>query len=230
MGDDGQSLTVEQVSDYLSLHPDFFIQNPSVLERIQLTAAPEGTISLAQHQTARLNAKNNQLQEQLQLLIDNASQNMLLQGKVHELSLQLIDSQDLKTLLPNLFNALKQEFKADEVALRCFYHESEFKLPILTENVGQLDRADQALRVFDKVFEQQKPICGRLLRAQKELLFPDSHDKIASIACLPLGHDPSQGLLAIASYEQDRFQSDMATDYLAFLGEVLMRLLRRHCQ
>ena len=47
-----------------------------------------------------------------------------------------------------------------------------------------------------------------------------------SVACLPLGHEPCVGILAIASYDERRFHADMATDYLAFLGEVTMRLLR----
>jgi uncharacterized protein YigA (DUF484 family) len=34
--------------------------------------------------------------------------------------------------------------------------------------------------------------------------------------------------LAIACYDEGRFHANMATDYLAFLGELLMRLLRTH--
>lgn len=228
MGDDKHTLTAEHVSDYLTAHPDFFVQNPAVLEAVELSSAPEGTISLAQRQTARLNTKNSQLQEQLQTLIDNARQNMQLQARVHELCLQLMDAHDLTSLLPHLFITLKQEFNADEVALRLFYGESEHSLPLNEDNIAQLHLDDNSLKVFDKVLEKHQPVCGRLSNAQKTVLFPDSHDKVASIACLPIGHDPCGGLLAIASYEQDRFQANMATDYLAFLGEVLMRILRTH--
>jgi uncharacterized protein YigA (DUF484 family) len=228
MVDNKQTITAVDVSDYLTAHPDFFVQHAASLEGLELSSAPEGTISLAQRQTARLNAKNSQLQEQLEVLIDNARQNMALQARVHELCLQLMDAHDLTVLLPNLFVALKQEFNADEVALRLFYGESEHSLPINEENITQLHLDDESLKVFDKVLERHEPVCGRLSKAQKTLLFPASQDKVASIACLPIGHDPCGGLLAIASYEQDRFHSNMATDYLAFLGEVLMRLLRTH--
>ena len=104
MGDDRQTLTESQISAYLLEHPDFFAHNPEVLEKIELALAPEGTVSLAQRQTVRLNAKNSQLQEQLQVLIDNARQNMQLQARVHDLCLQLMDAHDLKALLPILFN------------------------------------------------------------------------------------------------------------------------------
>jgi uncharacterized protein YigA (DUF484 family) len=228
MGDDKQAITAQQVSDYLAAHPDFFVHNADILEVLELTSAPEGTISLAQRQTARLNAKNSQLQEQLQTLIDNARQNMDLQARVHELCLQLMDAHDLTTLLPGLFVTLKQQFSADEVALRLFYGESEHVLPLNEENISQLHIDDNSLKIFDKVLGKHKPVCGRLSNAQKTLLFPTSHEKVASIACLPIGHEPCGGLLAIASYEQNRFDSNMATDYLSFLGEVLMRLLRTH--
>lgn len=228
MGDDKQHITARHISDYLAKHPDFFAQNPSILDGLALSSAPEGTISLAQHQTARLKAKNSQLQEQLAILIDNARQNMQLQARVHQLCLQLMDADGLDTLLPNLFMALKQEFNADEVALRLFYGENEHLLPASEDNLAQLHTDDSSLTIFERVLEKNEPVCGRLSNAQKRLLFPTSHDKVASIACLPIGHNPSAGLLAIASYEQDRFHANMATDYLAFLGEVLMRRLRAH--
>ena len=228
MGDDRQTLTESQISAYLLEHPDFFAHNPEVLEKIELALAPEGTVSLAQRQTVRLNAKNSQLQEQLQVLIDNARQNMQLQARVHDLCLQLMDAHDLKALLPILFNTLKQRFNADEVALRLFYGESEHPLLANEENLSQLHIDDESLKAFDKVLEKHEPVCGRLSNAQKNMLFPASSDKIASIACLPIGHDPCGGLLAIASYDEDRFHANMATDYLAFLGELLMRLLRTH--
>ena len=228
MGDDKQHITAQHISDYLAEHPGFFAQNPAVLDTLELSAAPEGTVSLARHQTTRLNAKNSQLHEQLQILIDNARQNMQLQAKVHTLCLQLMDAHDLGTLLPILFTSLKQEFNADEVALRLFYGEVEHRLPLTDENIAQLHCDDISLSVFDKVLESHEPICGRLSNAQKVLLFPLSYEKVVSIACLPIGHDPCGGLLAIASYDQERFHSNMATDYLAFLGELLMRLLRKH--
>jgi uncharacterized protein YigA (DUF484 family) len=228
MGDDKQTLTDEQITGYLLEYPDFFVRNPTVLDKIELSLAPEGTISLAHRQTARLNTKNSQLQEQLQVLIDNARQNMQLQARVHDLCMQLMDAHDLKTLLPILFSTLKQRFNADEVALRLFYGESEHVLPVNEENLSQLHIDDSDLKVFDKVLDKHEPVCGRLSNAQKSMLFPISNDKVASIACLPIGHDPCGGLLAIASYDQDRFHANMATDYLAFLGEVLMRVLRTH--
>jgi len=229
VGNSEQLLTAEQVKNYLQQNSDFFINHPEVLDSIQLANAPEGTISLAQRQSERLQSKNQQLHQQLNMLIENARQNTALQSRVHQLCLRLMDAPSFGTLLPMLMKELKHEFKADEVALRWFYAgDVEPQLPDMGENIVSQHADADSLRIFDKLLSKQKPVCGRLTKAQKELLFANKADKVQSVACLPLGHNPCAGLLAIASYDEDRFHADMATDYLSFLGEVTMRLLRPH--
>ena len=230
MGDIKQQIGVEEVLAYLEANPEFFLHHPDGLEHLILSSAPAGAISLSQRQTERLQARNNQLQEQLHSLIDTARQNTKLEARVHGLCIRLLDTNNLNSLLPLLMTELKQEFNADEIGLRLFYSESKYVLPEGLENITQCHIDDESLIVFDKVLERGHPVCGRLSNAQKTVLFTEVKNKVASIACLPIGHDPCCGLLAIASYDQDRFHSDMATDYLAFLGEVLMRLIRMHNQ
>ncbi len=227
MGDDKQSITAEQVKAYLSEHTDFFQQNPDILDRLQLDYAPEGTISLSHRQLERAHSKNKQLHDQLHALIENARQNTALQSRIHQLCLRLMDAPSFGALLPLLMTELKREFKADEVALRWFYAgDTAPNLPETGENIVQQHADAENLHIFDKLLSKQEPVCGRLSSAQKELLFPQKADKVQSVACLPLGHEPCAGILAIASYDEERFHADMATDYLRFLGEVTMRLLR----
>jgi uncharacterized protein YigA (DUF484 family) len=227
VGDDKQSLTARQVKDYLAEHPDFFLQEPEAIDFLQLGHSPEGTISLVQRQVERLQQKNQQLHEQLRILIENARTNTALQARIHRLCLRLMDAPSFGTLLPMLMTELKQEFNADEVALRWFYAGDKAPLlPDTDENIVQQHADADDLRVFDKLLSRQEPVCGRLSNAQNEFLFPQKADKVKSVACLPMGHEPCAGILAIASYDEERFHADMATDYLSFLGEVTMRLLR----
>ncbi|MFW5451817.1 MAG: DUF484 family protein [Methylophagaceae bacterium] len=229
MGNNKQPLTAEQVAQYLAEHSDFFLNRPDALEKVQLSESPVGTISLAQRQLERIQNKNTQLQEQLHALIDNARQNAELQSRVHQLCLRLIDAQSLDVLFSMLSNELKQEFKADEIALRLFYAGDLVPdMPETSENISQLHADDDSLQVFDSILAKQQPVCGRLTKAQKRLLFATHADEVHSVACIPLGHDPCAGLLAIASYDANRFHADMATDYLSFLGDIIMRLLRTH--
>ncbi|MBE9533240.1 MAG: DUF484 family protein [Proteobacteria bacterium] len=226
MGNNKKTITVEDVTAYLKDNPDFFIQQPDVIESLELSASPKGTISLAQKQVERLKNKSSQLNEQLSTLIDNARKNSDLQSSVHQLCLRLMDAQNIDELLPMLTTELKQEFNADEVALRLFYSNEQTALPETSENIAQLHADDKSLKAFDGLLSKQQPVCGRLSKAQKEVLFNEQAEDVKSVACLPIGHEPCAGLLAIASFDANRFHADMATDYLQFLGEVIMRLLR----
>ena len=230
MGDDNKSLTVDQVKQYLTEHPDFLLTNPDILEAIELHASPEGTISLAQRQVQKLQEKNSHLHEQLSALLETAHANTDLQQRVHELCLKLLDTTSFESLLNLLVSELKQEFSADEVALRLFYSgDKPLVLPKMKGNIQQIHADDNSLRVFDNLFTKQQPVCGRLTKAQKQVLFNEHADSIQSVACLPLGHEPCAGLLAIASEDANRFHADMGTTYLTFLGEIFMRLLRQYC-
>ncbi|MDO7597425.1 MAG: DUF484 family protein [Pseudomonadota bacterium] len=227
MGDDKLELTVEQVAAYLKKHSDFFIDQPAVLDSLQLSTSPEGTISLAQRQLERCLQKNEKLHTQLNSLLFNARKNTELQSRVHQLCLRLMDAKGLDELLPLLMHELKQEFEADEVSLRLFYNgDAKIDLPALTDNIVQHHIDDDGFKIFDSLLAKQQPVCGRLTLAQKTVLFGDRAEQVQSVACLPLGHQPCAGLLAIASFNVNRFHADMGTDYLSFLGDITMRLLR----
>jgi hypothetical protein len=229
VGDDKQPLTADDVAAFLAEQPDFFQQNPDVLEVLSLNNAPEGTISLAQRQVENLRNKSRQLQEQLHALLENAHSNTELQGRIHRLCLSLMDARNLNDLLTLLISELKQEFLAEFVAVKIFTTEQRhYELANLEENVEQLALSDSSLSAFDTVISKQQPVCGRLTKAQKNILFGAAADEVNSVACLPLADDTDVGLLAIASTDANRFHSDMGTVYLSFLSDVVVRLLRQH--
>ena len=231
MGDTKQAITTQQVKDYLLEHKDFLLKEQDVLETLVLNTSPQGTISLAQRQVERLQASNQQLHNQLQALIDNAILNNALQTRIHQLSLKLMDTASLAELTAMILSELQQEFNADDVALRLFYHDDKtIDATALKGNIAYYHADDEALKQFDKLLEKQIPICGRLTNSQKTFLFNEQMDQVKSIAFLPLSSTPCAGFLAIASYDENRFHADMATDYLQFLGDIIMRLLRNHHQ
>lgn len=230
MADTDSKLTADKIHDYLAEHPDFLLKNPDTLALLQLDEdqTPANIISLAQKQRERLEDKVQHLDEQLRALIDNAHSNSALQDRVHQLCLRFLDCDDLESLLRVLMRDLKQEFNADAVALRLFYAGDKApKIPDIKANIAQLHADDSALKAFDSLLNKQKPVCGRLTKAQKQVLFSDVDISVESVACLPLGHQPCAGILAIASEDANRFHADMGTTYLSFLGDVFMRMLRR---
>lgn len=227
MVDTEQSVTLEMLKDFLADNPDIFAREPALLAYLQLDDSPEGTISLAQKQREQMQSRNRQLQEQLDALLENAHSNSDLQQRIHHLSLRLMDCTRSDELIESLVSELQAEFRADAVALRVFCHD-QFKptIPEKLANVSCLHPDDASLKGFDHMLTRTEPVCGRLTHEQKTLLFDDNADKVASVACLPLGHTPCAGILAIASHDANRFHADMGTEYLRYLGEVFMRMLR----
>jgi len=226
MGDNQQAITAEQVQSYLAEHSDFFLMHPDVIESLQLNGAPEGTVSFVQKQTNRLQDKNQKLQQQLHALIDNARQNTDLHSRINQLSLRLIDAVSFEAFLALLMNDLKQEFKADNIALHLFSTDQfSFNLPEPDHNISL--HHDSDLQAFKAILSKQQIVCGRLSKAQKTAFFADKADKIKSVACLALGDKPCLGLLAIASADEDRFHADMGTEYLHFLSDIIAIALRR---
>jgi hypothetical protein len=229
VGDDKQPLTADDVAAFLAEQPGFFQQNPDVLEALSLNNAPEGTISLAQRQVENLRSKSRQLHEQLHALLENAHSNTELQDRIHRLCLSLMDARNLNDLLALLISELKQEFLAEFVSVKLFTTEQRhYEISDLDDNVEQLALSDNRLSAFDTVLSKQQPICGRLTKAQKDILFGDFAESVNSVACLPLSDETDVGLLAIASQDVNRFHSDMGTVYLSFLSHVVVRLLRQH--
>ena len=223
-----QVITADEVVAYLQDHPQFFIDRPDALDSLEIVPSPDGTISLARHQVTQLQHKNTKLQQQLASFIESAQQNSALQTQVHQLCLRLIDTQNFEDLLLQLVSELKQEFYADDVALRLFCV-PENSLPSLParENIALLNADSDDMLVFDGILTQQ-PVCGRPSHDQRLALFNEQADKIQSFVCLPIGRDPCAGIIAIASFDDNRFHANMATDYLCFLGEIVMRLLKRY--
>jgi hypothetical protein len=221
-------MNLEAFEQFLHDNPDVFLKQPELLEIVELHAAPEGTISLAKRQQSRLNEKNAKLSEQLQSLIATAHDNVALQQRVHSLCLRLLDATDAEDLFNTLLQELKEEFSADEVAVRLFADGETAFVENCEANIAQMNVNDAALRCFDTLLAQHQPVCGRLTKAQKAVLFEDKADAIQSVACLPLGASVGGGLLAIGSEDANRFHSDMATDYLHFLGEVFVRAVQRY--
>ncbi len=227
MDNNSQPVTAEQVAAYLKANPKFFIKYPAVLDLLEIATSPEGTISLVQRQINRLQDKTAQLQQRLTSLLDSARQNSALQTRMHRLCLQLIETQSLDDLLSRVVSELKQQFSADEVALRLFYlEEAPPPLPTIKENIVLLHASSDSMSMFSSLLTGNQPVCGRPDKAQSKALFNERADNIKSFVCLPIGHDPCVGIMAIASSDINRFHANIATDYLQFLVEVFGRLLK----
>lgn len=215
----------EQVASFLSNHPDFFDDHPELMAELRLSHSTGNAVSLIEKQVQVLRDQNRDLKNKLLELVDVAQDNDRLNQRMHQMTLDLLKAGSLLQLLDTLRDHLRNEFKADAIALH---------LPALDETQQREAGAkyliiDETLKDrFPGAYADGKPQCGRLKQEQLDIIFKDQATAIESTAIVPLGDCADSGLLAIGSREVNRFNPCMGTLFLSHLGELLSCLLEHH--
>ena len=215
----------EQVASFLSNHPDFFDDHPELMAELRLSHSTGNAVSLIEKQVQVLRDQNRDLKNKLLELVDVAQDNDRLNQRMHQMTLDLLKAGSLLQLLDTLRDHLRNEFKADAIALH---------LPALDETQQREAGAkyliiDETLKDrFPGAYADGKPQCGRFKQEQLDIIFKDQAAAIESTAIVPLGDCADSGLLAIGSREVNRFNPCMGTLFLSHLGELLSCLLEHH--
>jgi len=216
-------ISEKDVIDYLQKHPRFFENNLDILSELRLPH-PSGTaISLIERQVDVLRDNNHKLEQKLNNLIQIARDNDRLNGRIQKMALALMETTALDEIFYAVQVILRSEFNADSTTLRCFQTPTD----ATTLDDSSFIEKDAALeKLFAKFFEKNKPICGSLEPSQAEFLFDGNADAIISTALVPITNQQEViGMLAIGSYDINRFHPAMGTLFLTYIGEMIGRTL-----
>jgi uncharacterized protein YigA (DUF484 family) len=223
-----QELTEQAVHDYLAAHPDFFENHPALLNSLNLPHASGGAVSLVERQVSVLRQKDRKLEKQLKELIGVARSNDLLAVKIHELALQLMAANDLKTTIAALEVAMRNGFNADQAVLVIFGDPGAFGDIDGGRFFRVIEKNDEALSPFRTFFGSKSARCGQIRDAQRNFLFHETADEIGSAALVPLTDGAEIGFLAIGSADANRFHPGMSIDFLTRLGDFVASALKRY--
>jgi uncharacterized protein YigA (DUF484 family) len=92
----------ELVMQYLLQNPDFFIRNARSVEQMHVPHPVKGSISLVEWQLGRQRNQIAQLEEEITLLMEQATINETLFGRLIELQANLADATSLQDMLNRL--------------------------------------------------------------------------------------------------------------------------------
>jgi uncharacterized protein YigA (DUF484 family) len=213
--------TVEaSVTEFLLRNPSFLREHPELLAELDIPHASGAAVSLLEHQAKILRERARTLQTRLDELLEVARDNDRLADRVHRLTLELMDAQGLEAVVFCLKDELRSNFQCDAVAVKLF-GEGDPSHDWVRPNAPEL-------RSLQGLLSDPRPLCGRLLRDQLQFLFGDSATAINSAALVPLTDGRVLGLLAIGSYQAERFHPGMGTVFLRQLGATAGRALRRY--
>lgn len=208
-----------ELASYLRKHPDFFSRHDYLLAELNLPHTGAGkAVSLIERQVSILREQKLELKHKIHALTDVAKSNEILLEQIQQLIINLIASPDLDTTLSLLNESLRQDFRADLVAVRLIALTNEHE-----QEPGFIARNDEALNAFSSLLHKAQPVCGHLKPEQREFLFSEDAHAAASGAIIPLC-DPKTneciGLIGIGSTDARRFHPEMGTAFLRHLGAV----------
>lgn len=214
MNDNTRSIE-DIVSKFLRQNPDFLEREPELLKYLELSHASGPAVSLIEKQVQYLRGQNETLEQQLNQLIQLASDNEKLMSRLHVLTLELMSIGDLPTFFDRLSDAFLSEFNADILNITLFDLKIEAgpKTPLFHVN-----RDDPELQQFQDQIEKGASVCGRLNRNKRDHLFGSRAQWVQSTAWVPMGDD---GMLAIGSSDPARFYPGMGTLFLDLLARVV---------
>jgi uncharacterized protein YigA (DUF484 family) len=220
-------LSEQAIHDYLATHPDFFEDHANLLNTLILPHATGGAVSLVERQVSVLRQKDLKLEKQLKELIEVARANDLLAAKIHELSMQLLATTDLKTTIIALEEGMRSGFGADHAVLVVFGDPDAFDDIDAGRFFRAVEKKAEALNPFKTFLDAKSARCGQIRDAQRDFLFQEDAGEIGSAALVPLTNGTEIGFLAIGSADADRFHPGMSIDFLTRLGDLVAAALKR---
>jgi len=196
-------MDAKDVAQFLRSNPQFFDQNPQLLESIYVPHPHGGrAIPLTERQIISLREKLRLLEGKLGEFVRFGEDNDAIGEKVHRLSLALLGAKDVPAATQALHFHLREDFSVPHVALKLWTGD------------------DVPAELRDKAGTMGAPLCGPAAGNPFLPWFQEAQDHIRSIALVPLGQTNTIGLLALGSEDPQRFFPEMGTLYLRRIGEL----------
>ena len=221
MSDENQSsendeLTTAQVEAYLKKHPEFFHHHLGLLENMSIPHPSGNAVSLISKQLEIFRGKHKELENQLTALIEIARDNDTSFGRMHELTLALMEAKNIEDAVANLDKVFAECFLTDFSSIRIIKNNTDSAVSNIFVNTD-----DERLQHFNKELTTNKPKCGRPTLAQAQFLFGDIATEVKSCAIIPMVYTELEGIIAIGSHDETRFHYSMGNLFLTQMGEVI---------
>ncbi|MGE0482854.1 MAG: DUF484 family protein [Gammaproteobacteria bacterium] len=206
-----------EVIAFLRANPTFLDQHPELLSQLAIPHGSGDAVSLLERQVAVLREDNARLKQQFEQLVGHARENERLNGRIHALALRLMNAAGPRAVFAALDGNLREQFGADRVASLVFAEPAFIEGAEVPQFAG---REAPARAAFSDMLGAARSVCGVIAPAQAEALF-GSTTPVGSAVLMPLIGAGWDGVLAIASEDENRYQADMGTEFLNYLKDIV---------
>ncbi len=213
-------MTPEEVVEFLKQHPEFFEQHADFLATVFVPHPYGGrAISIGERQVLTLREKNKLLEGKLRELIEYGEQNDAISEKLHRLTLSLISASDAAAVTAALYLHLREDFAVPNIVLRLWPQDVSSGLP---------EFVAVSAEARDFAASLQHPYCSAHAMVDTAAWFGEQAPLLRSFVYVPLKREQTNGVLVLASTDQQRFYPEMGTLYLQRLSELTSSALARY--
>ncbi|MBZ2170318.1 DUF484 family protein [Marinobacter sp. F4216] len=215
-------ITREQVVQYLKDNPDFFVGQDDLLRVLTLPHDSGRAISLVERQVHLFREQRDMLQGELGELVSIARQNDRLFEKSKRMLLQVIEARNVNDMAAVIDDSIRGDFGLDAASVLLF---TDSDLPEVSQGALHVVSPQDARERLGSLLEGDRAVCGQFRENEREFLFPDRDDPIASVALVPLRSQGLVGVFAVGSCEPGYFDQSMGSMFLSYISDTLSRLL-----
>ncbi|MCS5548128.1 MAG: DUF484 family protein [SAR86 cluster bacterium] len=213
--------SAKEVADYLILNPNFFKENPEVLNSIEIVHDSGAAVSLIQRQVELLRTDYNSTTDKLMELLANAKNNDDIFILTKKLILDLIDASNIEEITALLEKRFKKDFGADESRLM-FFTESNKNIP-----KGRIKNPVESADRLAGLMKPGESFYGEVKQDITQFIFNDE-TAIKEVALIPLTSNTLKGMIALGSVHQGKYTENKDTLFLDFVAEVVSGLIDNH--
>ncbi|WOZ77314.1 DUF484 domain-containing protein [Kosakonia sacchari] len=211
------------VVDYLLRNPDFFIRNARLVEQMRVPHAVRDTVSLVEWHMTRSRNHINTLEENMTLLMEQASANEGLFYRLLRLQGRLASAPSLDELL-NRFHRWARDLGLAGATIRLFPDRWRLGAPSKFTHLALSRQAFEPLRI--QRLGQQHHYLGPLNGPELLLLLPEAK-AIGSVAMSLMGQKGDLGVVLFSSRDVHHYQQGQGTQLLEEITQMLPDLLER---
>ena len=214
----------QQVVQFLQTRLDFFVRHLDLLMQLELPHENGVAVSLVARQMSALRERNDYLEKQLAIQHSEGLKNDRAQQRLHQVLIQLLDIDDINQAISKLQSLLLDIFSLAQVRVRLL---TDAKHPLAMVKPQYLNHSLSAPKTLDGLTKANKPLCSSLSAKQLKMIYGQESTEIGSDVLIPLRKDTLYGFIALGDKEKGRFATDMGTDYLQRLGQMIAVVLYR---
>lgn len=213
----------ELVMQYLLQNPDFFIRNARTVEQLHVPHPVKGSTSLVEWQLGRQRHQIAQLEEEITLLMEQATINETLFARLIELQANLADATSLQDML-NRLQRWGRGFGLAGANIRLFSESWRIGAPSDFTHLAMNRSAFESLRI-QRLGDTQHYL-GSLNGPELLLVLPQAK-AVGSVALSLMGDHGELGMLIFSSRDPQHYQAGMGTVMLDQLAKMLPGLISR---